>query len=132
MVDSPSGGAPAKAPRWDLVDTEGCGGGNSFRGALGCFRGPWIYIRGRSRLVDARGAHEGGGRAHPLRARQAPAWPPRLLLDVHSKSSELRLFQKDRFRRFHSVWTPFNIPFLRNPKTSKKKSNSGLGLRLIG
>ena len=26
----PSGGAPAKAPRWDLTDTEGCGGGNSF------------------------------------------------------------------------------------------------------
>ena len=28
--DSPSGGAPAKAPRWDLTDTEGYGGGNSF------------------------------------------------------------------------------------------------------
>ena len=30
MVDSPSGGAPAKAPRWDITDTEGYGGGNSF------------------------------------------------------------------------------------------------------
>ncbi|XP_044346418.1 uncharacterized protein [Triticum aestivum] len=29
----------------------------------------------------------------------------RLLLDVHSKSPGLHLFQKDRFRRFHSVWT---------------------------
>ena len=28
MVDSPSGGAPVKAPRWDLADTEGYGGGN--------------------------------------------------------------------------------------------------------
>ena len=27
MVDSPSGGAPAKAPRQDLMDIEGCGGG---------------------------------------------------------------------------------------------------------
>ena len=26
----PLGGAPAKAPRWDLADTEGYGGGNSF------------------------------------------------------------------------------------------------------
>ena len=26
----PSGGAPTKAPRWDLADTEGYGGGNSF------------------------------------------------------------------------------------------------------
>ena len=30
LVDSPSGGAPTKAPRWDLADTEGCSGGNSF------------------------------------------------------------------------------------------------------
>ena len=30
MVDFPSGGAPAKAPRWDLADTEGYGGGNRF------------------------------------------------------------------------------------------------------
>ena len=27
MVDSPSGGAPVKAPRWDLADTEGYDGG---------------------------------------------------------------------------------------------------------
>ena len=30
MVNSPSGGALAKAPRWDLADTEGCGGGIRF------------------------------------------------------------------------------------------------------
>ena len=27
MIDDPSGGAPEQAPRWDLVDTESCGGG---------------------------------------------------------------------------------------------------------
>ena len=27
MIDAPSGGAPEQAPRWDLVDTESCGGG---------------------------------------------------------------------------------------------------------
>ena len=32
-----------------------------FRGALRCFQDPWIYIGARSRSVDARGAHEGGG-----------------------------------------------------------------------
>ena len=26
-MDSPSGGAPEQAPRWDLVDTKSCGGG---------------------------------------------------------------------------------------------------------
>ena len=45
MVDSPSGGAPAKAPKWDLADNEGCGGGNRvswfsrmFSGYMGIYR----------------------------------------------------------------------------------------------
>ena len=83
-------------------------------------------------LVGARGAHEVGGRAHPLRARRAPSWMPCLLLDVHSKFPRLRLFRKDRSRRFHSVWTPFDIPFLRNTEIGKKKQQFGLGLRLVG
>ena len=28
VIDSPSGGAPEKAPRWDLMGTEVCGDGN--------------------------------------------------------------------------------------------------------
>ena len=32
-----------------------------FRDALGCFRGIWIYIGGRSRSVELRGVHDGGG-----------------------------------------------------------------------
>ena len=27
MIDTPSDGAPEKAPRWDLVDIESCGSG---------------------------------------------------------------------------------------------------------
>ena len=30
VIDAPSGGAPEKAPRWDLTGTEGCGGGIRF------------------------------------------------------------------------------------------------------
>jgi len=46
MVDSPSGGAAAKAPRWDLADTEGYGGGNSFLWSLLMFSGyVGIYMR---------------------------------------------------------------------------------------
>ena len=30
MIDAHSGGAPVQAPRWDLVGTEGCGGGIRF------------------------------------------------------------------------------------------------------
>ena len=89
-----------------------------FRGALRWFGGTWIYIGGRSTSVEQRGAHESGGRAQG--GRRAPAsWPPRSFLDVHSKSSGSRLFRKSRSRRFYSVWTPFDIPFMRNTKIGK-------------
>ena len=66
------------------------------------------------------GEPRGRGRAHPPRARPPPSWPPRVLLDLHSKSSGSRSFQKSRSQRFHSVWTPFDIPFLRNTEIDKK------------
>ena len=91
-----------------------------FRGAPGCSRGTGIYIGGRSRLVEPRGAHEGEGVPRGVGAPPA-SWPPWLFLDVHSKSFGSCLFQKSRSRRFHSVWTPFDISFLRNPKTGKKQ-----------
>ena len=78
-----------------------------------------IYIVGRSTSVVARGAHDTGGT--PYRGARPPiSWRPRLLLDLHSKSSVSRSFQKSRSRRFHSVWTPFDIPFLRNTEIGKK------------
>ena len=62
----PSGGVPAKAPRWDLADTYGCGGGIRFSWSLLMVSGYGCIYRRKSRSVDARGAHEGGGRAgHP-------------------------------------------------------------------
>ena len=45
VIDSPSGGAPTKAARWDRMGTEGCGGGNRvvwwswmFSGYMGIYR----------------------------------------------------------------------------------------------
>ena len=66
MVDSPSGGAPAMAPRWDLADTEGYGGGNCvssypwmFLGYVGLYRRK-KYVGGRSRVPGDTGACPGG------------------------------------------------------------------------
>ena len=42
-------------------------------------------------------------------------------LDVGSKSSESYPMRKSRSRRFHSVWTLFDIPFLRNTEIGKKQ-----------
>ena len=120
MVDSPSGGAPAKAPRWDLADTEGYGGGNCvswcswmFSGYVGIYRRK-KYVGGRPRAPRDRGRAQRGWARPPV------SWPPRLLLDLHSKSSGSHSFQKSRSRRFHSIWTPFDIPFLRNTEIGKK------------
>ena len=62
MVDSPSGGAPEQAPRWDLMDTEGCGGGIRFLAPVLIVRG-YIGIYRRREYVS--GAPRGGGALHP-------------------------------------------------------------------
>ena len=72
-MDSPSGGAPATDPRWDLADTEGYGGGNSFSVAplmvpryMGIYRRK-KYVGGRSRGPRGWRAYLGrGGRRAPL------------------------------------------------------------------
>ena len=67
MVDSPSGGAPAKAPRWDLAYTEGYGGGNCvllapwmFLGYVGIYRRK-KYVGGRPSGPQDRGRPKGVG-----------------------------------------------------------------------
>ena len=125
MVDSPSGRVPATAPRWDLADTEGYGGGNCVSVAPWMFSG-YVGIYRRKNYVGGCSRGPGDmGRAQEGWARPPPSWPPQLLLDLHSKSSGSRLFQKSRSRRFHSVWTLFDIPFLRYIEIGKKNSNSG-------
>ena len=115
----------AKARRCDLVDREGYGGGNCvslaprmFSGYVGLYRRK-KYISGRPRGPQDRGCAQRGWTHPPI------SWPCRSLLDLHSKSSGSRLFQKDRSRRFHPVWTPFDIPFLRNTEIGKRNNNSG-------
>ena len=120
MVESPSGRTPATAPRWDLMDTEGYGGGNislvapwMFSGYVGLYRRK-KYVGGRPRGPRDRGARpigEGallsrGGLGCLLTCTPSP------LDHFHSK--------KSRSRRFHSVWTPFDIPFLQNTEIGKK------------
>ena len=58
-----SGGAPEQAPRWDLVDTESCGGGIRF---LALYLIVWgyvgIYMR-KKYIGGATGGPQGRGRA---------------------------------------------------------------------
>ena len=63
-MDAPSGGAPEQAPRWDLVGTEGCGGGIRFLAPLLIV---WGYV-GIYRRKEYVGGATGGprGRGHAL------------------------------------------------------------------
>ena len=79
------------------------------------------YVDGASRGPRGRGCAL-GGRAPTL---VSTSWLPPLVLDAHSESPGSHLLRKARSRRFHSVWTPFDIPFLRNPKTGKKTAMLG-------
>ena len=55
-----------KAPIWDLTGQKVAAVEKWFRGSPGCFQGTRVYICERSRSVELRGAHEGGGRGYPL------------------------------------------------------------------
>ena len=70
--------------------------------------------------MEQQGAHEGGGRAWGGVGAPPTSWPPLLCLDVGSKSSGSCSLRKSRSRRFHSIWTLFDIPFLRNTEIGKK------------
>ena len=63
MVDSPSGGAPEQAPRWDLVDTESCGGGITVLAPYLIVCGYVGIYRRKEYVGGATGGHQGGVRA---------------------------------------------------------------------
>ena len=77
MIDAPSGGAPEQAPRWDLVDTESCGGGIRFLapspiiwGYVDIYRRK-KYVGGRPEGPAGQGARPIGGAPYPLVATSA-------------------------------------------------------------
>ena len=75
---------------------------------------------------EPRGAQEGGGRAQGGRT----PLPRALLVDPLTCTPSLLdcFLSKNNFsRRFHSVSTPFDIPFLRNTET-REKTGTGNGL----
>ena len=102
-----------------------------FRGAPGCFRGIWIYIGGRSRSVELRGAHEGGGRAHPLGRSLLPREHLPYLLTWGPSPSGGFPYKNNSPEGF----IPFGLRlifFFYETLKYAKKQQFGLGLRLIG
>ena len=97
-----------------------------FGGFSGCFQGIRVYIGEETRSGELRGAHEGGVAPTPLGAPSclmASSWSSR-------QSSGFLSVQERSSRRFHSVWTPFGIPFLQNSKIGKR-TKTGLGPSVV-
>ena len=68
MIDAPSGEAPEQAPRWDLVGTEGCGGGNRVLALVLMFSGYMGIYRRKKYVGGATWPHKGGGCAEGVGA----------------------------------------------------------------
>ena len=111
---------PPPAKLWNRPQ-DGCGGGIRF---LAPYLIVWGYV-GIYRRKEYIGGAIGGPRGWRARLGGVGApptsWPPYWLLDVGSKSPGSCSFQKSRSRRFHSVWTLFDILFLRNSEIGKRQ-----------
>ena len=128
-VDSPSGEAPVKAPRWDLADTEGCCGGNSFLWCYWMFLGYRSIYRWRKYVGGAmRGPREGGARPPPggtpgtLVAASFAAWRP---LQVSWFAFVLKRSLPSVSSRLDSVWYSFSSRHWNRQKNSNSAWASG-------
>ena len=86
MINAPFGGAPEKAPRWDLSSTEGCGSGKGvslLSPKVSVYKS--IYRRKKYIGGDMWGPR-GWGRAYPLGA------PSCLVADSRSSRLQLQVF----------------------------------------
>ena len=105
------------------MDTESCGSGIRFLAPSPIV---WGYVSIYRRKEYVGGASRGPrGRGRALGGRPPCSLPPSGFLDGGSKSPGSYLMRKSRSRRFHSVWTPFDIPFLRNTEIGKKTAILG-------
>ena len=121
MTEIPSGRMPEKAPRWDLMGTEGCGGGKVVSWLPLMFLGYKSIYRRKKYVGGAPWGPRGWGRALLPRGRLAEfqTSTPSLLDCVCSR--------KDHREGF----IPFGIPFLQNTKIGTQKQKLALGLWLI-
>ena len=116
VIDSPSGGAPEKAPRWDLTGTKGCGGGNRVSWCSWMFSGYMSIYRRKKQVGGAMRGPRGWGRAQGGR----PTSLPRGLLVDFWTSTPSPLDHGCSKNNSPKGFIPFDIPFLRNTEIGKK------------
>ena len=131
VIDSPSDGAPEKAPRWDLTGTEGYGGGNRVSWCSWMF---WEYMsiyRRRKSAREATRVPRGWGRACPPGRASLPRGRLVSLLTSTPSLLDCVCSKNDSPEGFIPFGLRLIFIFFETLKQAKN-SNSGLGLRLIG
>ena len=122
MIDSPSGGVPEKASRWDISRTEACGGGKSISWTpLMVSRFMGIYSGG----IRSKGAEVGprGTRARlPPQARPGGSWPPPGSSGPLPKLLVSLMSRKKISKKFRGIWTSFGTDILENQKQAKNSN----------
>ena len=126
MIDSPSGGAPKKAPIWDLTGTEGCGGGKVVSWLSLMFLGyKSIYRRKKYVGGSTRGPRGWGARLPPW-ARPCLVGP----LVLHRPQLQLHIFvfRKKKYKRegFIAFYDTEPLP----PPVLHREARSGVRLGL--
>ena len=113
MINAPSGRTPEKAPRWDLMGTEGCGGGIRFSWMLLLV---WGY-------VDIYRKKEGtGGQTWGPQGRGAPCRgaPPTLVTASFVPWSRVQVSWITFSEKITFPKVLFRLDFLRNTEIGKK------------
>ena len=111
MIDSPSGGVPEKASRWDLSRTEICGGGKSIS---------WTPLRVSDfpEFIVVEFGQAELGWAHEAPGHACPPGVPWCLIATSSgvwsspEASSVYLVQEKISKKFRGIWTSFGIDFL--------------------
>ena len=101
------------------MDIESCGGGIRFLAPILIVWGYVGIYRRKEYVGGATGGPWGRGRAPTLVTASFVPWS-------RAQVSWITFVPKKLSRRFHSVWIPFGIPFLRNTKIGKK-TETGTG-----
>jgi hypothetical protein len=121
VIEPPSGGVPAKVPRWDLEEQRLAAAEKVFLVALGWFWNICEFIVKELGQEVLRGAHKPARRPTP-RARLVSLSLPRGTLGLLPKLPGCLLVQEKLIQSFFSIWTSFGTVSLKSQKHAENSN----------
>ena len=128
MIESPSCGTPEKAPRWDLMGTEGCGGGKVVSWLPWMFLGYMSMYRRKVQVRRSARGPQGWGRALPPGHSLCPCG--HLVEPPTSSPSVLVLFWSKKNHREGFIPFGLRLLFLFYETQKQGKTGTIIGLQV--